>query len=210
MPTENRSINTDMVSEILPCPFCGQQDFLIERLDSDASVVICQGLTGPHEACLARGPVGVAQDEGEEQPGRDKAVELWNARAEHHQGEPVGEVVAFGHGLHEIAWAAGRMPKLRTKLYTRANSGEAARLSNATALVQRLVDCAGIQQGVAKGYLRHILDVLKGNPVPSEPVERDEMTGMVDAAMVEMANIHPPLKRSECERLIRAALERRP
>ena len=28
----------------------------------------------------------------------------------------------------------------------------------------------------------------------------------VDAAMLEMQNIHPPLKRSECERLIRAAL----
>ncbi|MBC3411075.1 Lar family restriction alleviation protein [Pseudomonas sp. SWRI51] len=67
---------------MLPCPFCGQQDFLIERLDSDATVVICQGLTRPHEACLARGPVGGAQDEGEEQPGRDKAIELWNARAE--------------------------------------------------------------------------------------------------------------------------------
>ncbi|WP_157966850.1 Lar family restriction alleviation protein [Pseudomonas sichuanensis] len=89
MPTENRPSNTEMVSELLPCPFCGQQDFLIERLDSDASVVICQGLTGPHEACLARGPVGVAQDEGEEQPGRDKAVELWNARAERRQGESV-------------------------------------------------------------------------------------------------------------------------
>lgn len=88
MPTENRSSNTEMVSELLPCPFCGQQDFLIERLDSDASVVICQGMTGPHEACLARGPVGVAQNEDEEQPGRDKAVELWNARAEQHQGAP--------------------------------------------------------------------------------------------------------------------------
>ncbi|MFK4234234.1 Lar family restriction alleviation protein [Pseudomonas guariconensis] len=89
MSTENRSSNTEMVSDMLPCPFCDQQDFLIERLDSDASVVICQGLTGPHEACLARGPVGVAQDEGEEQPGRDKAVKLWNARAKQHQGEPV-------------------------------------------------------------------------------------------------------------------------
>ncbi|PRD40679.1 hypothetical protein C5748_25785 [Phyllobacterium phragmitis] len=27
-----------------------------------------------------------------------------------------------------------------------------------------------------------------------------------DAAMLEMANIHPPMRRSECERLIRAAL----
>lgn len=87
MPTENRSSNAETTSELLPCPFCGQQDFLIERLDIDASVVICQGLTGPHEACLARGPVGVVQDEGEDQPGRDKAVELWNARAEQLQGE---------------------------------------------------------------------------------------------------------------------------
>ncbi|TFF34909.1 Lar family restriction alleviation protein [Pseudomonas sp. RIT623] len=125
MPTENRSSNT---SELLPCPFCGQHDFLIERLDSDASVVICQGLTGPHEACLARGPVGVAQNEGEEQPGRDKAVELWNARAEQRQGEPIGEVVAFGKGLHEIAWSQGKMPRLGAKLYTHADPGEVERL----------------------------------------------------------------------------------
>jgi hypothetical protein len=32
------------------------------------------------------------------------------------------------------------------------------------------------------------------------------ITAMVDAAMAEMSNIHPPLRRSECERLIRAAL----
>ncbi|KQO23464.1 hypothetical protein [Acidovorax sp. Leaf78] len=36
-------------------------------------------------------------------------------------------------------------------------------------------------------------------------VQEDEIA-MIDAAMVEMANIHPPLKRSECARLIRAAL----
>lgn len=44
---------------------------------------------------------------------------------------------------------------------------------------------------------------------PSAPVERDGMARMVDAAMVEMSNIYPPLKRSDCERLIRAALERK-
>lgn len=36
--------------------------------------------------------MGVAQDEGEEQPGRDKAVELWNARAEQHQSEQVASM----------------------------------------------------------------------------------------------------------------------
>ena len=33
---------------------------------------------------------------------------------------------------------------------------------------------------------------------------------MIDAAMVEMANISPPLRRSECQRLIRAALSAAP
>ncbi|MBI6883980.1 Lar family restriction alleviation protein [Pseudomonas putida] len=126
MPTENRSSNPEMASELLPCPFCGQQDFLIERLDSDASVVICQGLTGPHEACLARGPVGVAQNEGEEQPGRDKAVELWNARAEQHQGKPVAVLYANGTVLTKAD--CGNVfdicCKVETPLYTHADPGE--------------------------------------------------------------------------------------
>ncbi|MFV3291977.1 Lar family restriction alleviation protein [Pseudomonas sp. NY11955] len=119
-----------MVSELLPCPFCGQQDFLIDRLDSDASVVICQGLTGPHEACLARGPVGVAQHEGEEQPGRDKAVELWNASAQQHQGEPV----AWMYTRPEVEWPAFYDKRKdaagwkETPLYTRADPGEVERL----------------------------------------------------------------------------------
>ncbi|MBF8802259.1 hypothetical protein [Pseudomonas asiatica] len=57
--------------------------------------------------------------------------EAMNAQAEQHQETPVGEVVAFGKGLHEIAWAAGRMPKLGAKLYTHpapADPGEVERL----------------------------------------------------------------------------------
>lgn len=42
-------------------------------------------------------------------------------------------------------------------------------------------------------------------PTPAPLSDREEIA-MVDAAMVEMANIVPPLKRSECARLIRAAL----
>lgn len=37
------------------------------------------------------------------------------------------------------------------------------------------------------------------------PLPPDE-AAMIDAAMVEMANIHPPLRRSDCARLIRAAV----
>jgi len=67
-------------TELNPCPFCGQQEALVEQLDSDASVVICQGRVGEHSACLARGPVGVQESEDEEQPGRAAAIREWNLR----------------------------------------------------------------------------------------------------------------------------------
>lgn len=40
--------------------------------------------------------------------------------------------------------------------------------------------------------------------------QREPEIAMIDAAMVEMANISPPLRRSECQRLIRAALSAAP
>jgi len=70
-----------MSSKIEPCPFCGQSDVLVEQLDADASVVICQGIVGEHSACLARGPVGVQDDDNEDQPGKDAAIREWNLRA---------------------------------------------------------------------------------------------------------------------------------
>ena len=57
---------------------------------------------------------------------------------------------------------------------TAADLGEVERLRKASVFVQRLVDCAGTQQSVATGYVRDILDVLKGNAAPSGPVARDE------------------------------------
>lgn len=66
---------------LLPCPFCGQSDFLVERLDYSASVVICQGMLDEHSACLARGPVGLQDDDEEDQPGYVAAVREWNERA---------------------------------------------------------------------------------------------------------------------------------
>ncbi|OLS61851.1 Lar family restriction alleviation protein [Pseudomonas putida] len=166
MPTENRSSNTETTSELLPCPFCGQQDFLIERLDLDASVVICQGLTGPNEACLARGPVGVVQDEGEDQPGRDKAVELWNARAEQLQGEPVAlperkrETLNGGAGYRGLGNAEGwnacldEIAKLGP-LYTHADAGEVERLRFDLAEMTKSYEALGeLYAGTQKGFER--------------------------------------------------------
>lgn len=67
--------------ELLPCPFCGQQDAFVEQLDTDASVVICDARISEHCACLARGPVAVRDDEDEMQPGRTAAIAAWNRRA---------------------------------------------------------------------------------------------------------------------------------
>ena len=92
MPTENRSSNTKMAVKLQPCPYCGQQDAFVEQLDSDGSVVICQGRTGKHSACLARGPVGVQQHECEDQPGHDQAVQGWNNRA---APQPHAEPIAW-------------------------------------------------------------------------------------------------------------------
>lgn len=83
-----------MCEELKPCPFCGQQDAFVEQLDSDASVVICQGMIDEHSACLARGPVGVQQSEMEDQPGRDAAIAEWNRRAQPAEAEGV-ELVPF-------------------------------------------------------------------------------------------------------------------
>ncbi|WP_233456901.1 hypothetical protein [Pseudomonas monteilii] len=69
---------------------------------------------------------------------------------------------------------AEKYPGQSLPLYTHADPGEVERLTKAKAFVQRLVDCAGTQPSVATGYLRDILDELKGNTTATAPVERDE------------------------------------
>ena len=78
-----------MSEELKPCPFCGLQDAYVEQLDSDSSVVICCGRIDEHTACLARGPVGLQEDDFEAQPGRAAAVREWNRRASPAATEPV-------------------------------------------------------------------------------------------------------------------------
>jgi len=61
-------------------------------------------------------------------------------------------------------------------------------------------------------YMNGPVKCVKDCPVCTAPVaqattaSKSNITSMVDAAMVEMANINPPLRRSECARLIRAAM----
>jgi hypothetical protein len=55
-----------------------------------------------------------------------------------------------------------------------------------------------------------LLSKLRAEGVQAAEPVADSMIARVDAAMVEMKNIHPPLRRSECERLIRAALASAP
>ncbi|MEX5587107.1 hypothetical protein [Pseudomonas urmiensis] len=64
--------------------------------------------------------------------------------AEQHQGEPVGEVIAFSPGLHEIAWAKGCMPALGSKLYTHSEPPEVASIkADRDAFAQNAIDLRG-------------------------------------------------------------------
>lgn len=128
MPTENQSSNTELAEKLSPCPFCGETPQITKHHREDIYSFM--------HRCQVLGPIswGFREDQYahiEKWNSRAQPVDMRQAgsstqrhendRAEQHQGEPVGEVVAFGEGLHEIAWTAGRMPRLGAKLYTKAD-----------------------------------------------------------------------------------------
>lgn len=59
--------------------------------------------------------------------------------------------------------------------------------------------------GHIKGHWSELDEVVKAL-AQSEQEPVFDITAAVDAAMVEMRNMYPPMRRSECERLIKAAL----
>lgn len=69
------------LDKILPCPFCGGTETFVERLDYSAAYVQCDSRIDEHSACLARGPIGVQDDDGEEIPGAAAAIRAWNNQA---------------------------------------------------------------------------------------------------------------------------------
>lgn len=69
MPTENRSSNTEMVSDLLPCPFCGEKPQITKHHREDIYSFM--------HRCPVLGPIswGFREDP-------QAHVEKWNARAQ--------------------------------------------------------------------------------------------------------------------------------
>jgi hypothetical protein len=84
-----------MDNKLEPCPFCGGTEAFVERLDYSSSYVQCDSAIGDGCACLARGPVGVQDDDGEEIPGASAAIAAWNRRAPAPQAALPAEGVPF-------------------------------------------------------------------------------------------------------------------
>ena len=68
-------------TELLPCPFCGGTDAFVERADYSSAFVVCDSRVDEHSVCMARGPIAVQDDDGEEIPGGAGAIAAWNRRA---------------------------------------------------------------------------------------------------------------------------------
>ncbi|NQD72952.1 hypothetical protein [Pseudomonas sp. CM27] len=149
MPTENRSSNTEMVS--VPRELAERIQL---RLDHAASAF------------------KVAK------PERDQFRTLLAKPAPQPHAEPiawmVGTAIWWTKEEAERDSAATGLPIVG--LGPMIDPAVAERLSKATAFVQRMVECAGAQQSVATGYVRDILDVLKGSAAPSAPVELQRMS----------------------------------
>lgn len=91
---DNRMTDECAAPDLLPCPFCGGTDAFVERLDYSASYVQCDSSIDEHSVCLARGPVGVQDDDGEEIPGAAAAIRAWNEQAA--RRAPVAALAADG------------------------------------------------------------------------------------------------------------------
>lgn len=114
--------------------------------------------------------------------------------ADQHQGEPVGEVVAFGKGLHEIAWAAGRMPKLGAKLYTSADPAEVERLRDENRRLHEAGEFLdGVSQGIEDKLRAQLAELTEAfSESQEEVVKRGKMVAERDALLREVRpSCHP-------------------
>lgn len=213
MPTENRSSNTEMVSvqatiESLEEAYAGDSAL---GFMNDAAQLLRQlkaiSTLQPHPEPIAW-MVGTAIWWTKEEAERDAAatglpiVELGPmaaiAPAQQHHGTPVGEVVAFGKGLHEIAWATGRLPSLGAKLYTHADPAEVERIKaelveSDHAFVRMASEAEKLRAQLEErdALLREIADHCNGCVMPTEQLLRDRGSS-IDAAL--SASAEPQVK----------------
>ncbi|MCT8164972.1 MULTISPECIES: Lar family restriction alleviation protein [unclassified Pseudomonas] len=196
MPTENRSSNTEIAAKLSPCPFCGQQDAFVEQLDSDASVVICQGRIDEYSACLARGPVGVQQQESEDQPGHDQAVKEWNKRAAaQNHPEPIAWMVgtAFWWTKEEAERDAAETGKTITPIGPMSgiapaeeHQGEPAALPERKAITAHGLTALDSE---AEGWNACLDEIAKLGPRYTHPV-RGEPVGYMNQASIDAIRSH--------------------
>lgn len=128
---------------------------------------------------------------------QDKLSVLLSQPAEQHQGELVGEVVAFGEGLHEIAWSAGRMPKLGAKLYTHADPAEVERLREENRRLHEAREFLdGVNQGIEDKLRAQLFErdaLLKRQPSFIRALEQFEAD---DGTFVRLADVLDALSAS--------------
>jgi len=67
--------------DLAACPFCGGTEAFVERADYSAAFVVCDSRVDEHSVCMARGPIGIQDDDGEEVPGQAAAIREWNKAA---------------------------------------------------------------------------------------------------------------------------------
>ncbi|WP_146048999.1 hypothetical protein [Pseudomonas putida] len=177
MPTENRSSNTEMVS--VP-PYIGLEP-LVGRY-YPAQCRRCGWLGSSEE--LTEDDAQCTRDIGDrlclgdcDELERHDLLNIIQAMAAPQpHAEPIAWMVgtAFWWTKEEAERDAEATGLPIVGLGPMTNTSEVERMNKATAFVQRLVDCSGTQPSVATGYLRDILDELKGNTKPSAPVDLDE------------------------------------
>ncbi|MFJ4454435.1 hypothetical protein ACIP1G_11160 [Pseudomonas sp. NPDC089392] len=144
--------------------------------------------TDPRDLFISLNPLGLDEKDlrkdstgfEDQRTHSDYLLFLAGYRESHPEPQPHAEPIAWMVGTAfwwtkeeaERDAAAAGMPIVGLGPMT--TSVETERLTKATAFVQRLVDCSGTQPSVATGYLRDILDELKGNTKPTAPVDLDE------------------------------------
>ncbi|WP_278398308.1 hypothetical protein [Stutzerimonas kunmingensis] len=171
---------------LLPCSKCNGAAIGYDYSPSGSAFI--HGVRCRHRTCQA---VEGAETEAE-------AHDAWNAIQLKQLVEPsdlAAATAAFSAAAHELNAHNGQQP-IRMPPRADVTQGD------------------GFDSQLAEAYNTALDEVarLNANPIAQTAPQPDQsmLVEMIDAAMLEMRNVAPPLRRSECERLIRAAVATSP